>query len=259
MSKILAIDLGKFKSVTCCLDTDDNESGVLDDVHGPAVPPHGPQEVHARPGGHRILWARGLGTRRRARTKATKSWSATPIKRPGSGRTSNARPTAMMHSSWPNWLPWGQLVPVYIPVEATTRVSSAGEVPPGAPGTPQPGAEQHPGDLCPTWDADGAWPAGVGVGAVRAAGQHRKPLAECALDELWRGELDLELLALERLRAQYLQVQKKLKALALADERVRLLQTIPGVGRKTAEVVVAYLDEAAPFSQCTASVCPTQA
>jgi transposase len=77
--------------------------------------------------------------------------------------------------------------------------------------------------------------------------QHRKPLAECSLDELWRGELDLELTELDQLRTQYVQVQKKLKALGLADERVRLLQTIPGVGRKTAEVVVAYLDDARRF------------
>jgi len=49
--------------------------------------------------------------------------------------------------------------------------------------------------------------------------QHRKPLSECALDELWRGEL------------------------AAKDERVQLLQTISGVGRKTAEVVVVYIDD----------------
>jgi transposase len=73
--------------------------------------------------------------------------------------------------------------------------------------------------------------------------QHRKPLAECSLDELWRGELDLELTHFEQLRALQQAVDKKLKALALADERVQLLQTIPGVGRKTAEVVVAYLDD----------------
>ncbi|MHB8862077.1 MAG: hypothetical protein ACYC6N_06715 [Pirellulaceae bacterium] len=39
------------------------------------------------------------------------------------------------------------------------------------------------------------------------------------LDELWRGELDLELTALEQLRAQHLQVHKKLKALALFSAR----------------------------------------
>ena len=73
--------------------------------------------------------------------------------------------------------------------------------------------------------------------------QHRKPLAECALDELWRGELDLELSQLEHLRQHQYEIHKKLKALAAADKRVQLLQTIPGVGRKTAEVVVAYPDD----------------
>jgi transposase len=73
--------------------------------------------------------------------------------------------------------------------------------------------------------------------------QHRKPLAECALEELWRGELDLELNQLEHLRQHQHQIHKQLQAIARADERVQLLQTIPGVGRKTAEVVVAYLDD----------------
>jgi transposase len=73
--------------------------------------------------------------------------------------------------------------------------------------------------------------------------QHRQPLAECSLDELWRGELDLELIQLEHLRQHQHEIHKQLKTLARADERVQLLQTIPGVGRKTAEVVVAYLDD----------------
>jgi transposase len=73
--------------------------------------------------------------------------------------------------------------------------------------------------------------------------EHRKPLADCSLDDLWRGELDLELIQLEHLRQHQHQIHKQLQAIARADERVQLLQTIPGVGRKTAEVVVAYLDD----------------
>ena len=60
---------------------------------------------------------------------------------------------------------------------------------------------------------------------------------------MWRGELDLELQQLASLREHQHEVHKKLKSLAAADERVQLLQTIPGVGRKTAEVVVAYIDD----------------
>ena len=44
--------------------------------------------------------------------------------------------------------------------------------------------------------------------------QHRKPLAECSLDELWRGELDLELIQLEHLRQHQHEIHKQLKALA---------------------------------------------
>ena len=73
--------------------------------------------------------------------------------------------------------------------------------------------------------------------------QHRKPVAECSLDELWRGELDLELTQFQQLQKLQHEVHEKLKALAAADPRVQLLRTIPGVGRKTAEVVVAYLDD----------------
>jgi transposase len=76
---------------------------------------------------------------------------------------------------------------------------------------------------------------------------HSKPLADCALDELWRGELGLELAELARLSEQLAQIDKKLSALGTQDERVRLLRTIPGVGPRTAEVVVAYLDNPQRF------------
>src|SRR6185436_13240561 len=56
--------------------------------------------------------------------------------------------------------------------------------------------------------------------------QHRQPLAECSLDDLWRGELDLELNQLEHLRQRQHEIHKQLTALARADQRVQLLQTI---------------------------------
>ncbi len=73
--------------------------------------------------------------------------------------------------------------------------------------------------------------------------QYRRPLAECSVDELWRGELDLELEQLDHLRQHQHAIHQRLQALARADQRVQLLETIPGVGRRTAEVVVAYLDD----------------
>ena len=75
-----------------------------------------------------------------------------------------------------------------------------------------------------------------------------RPLADCGPRELWRGELALELAALEALFEQIRCVDARLEEHAAADSRVQLLRTIPGVGRRTAEVVVAALDDAGRFA-----------
>ena len=77
--------------------------------------------------------------------------------------------------------------------------------------------------------------------------RHRRPLADCSLKELWRGELDLELTQLDSLTAQLAEVEKRLEEIAKKDDRIRRVQTIPGVGRKTAEVIVAVLDDVERF------------
>ncbi len=77
---------------------------------------------------------------------------------------------------------------------------------------------------------------------IKTLGQHHEPLAECQLDEFWRGELDLELQSLDALWQQLQQVDDQLERVAEQDDQVQLLQTIPGVGRRTAEIIVAALD-----------------
>lgn len=76
---------------------------------------------------------------------------------------------------------------------------------------------------------------------------YRKPLADCPMDDLWRGQLDLELSQLDTVREQLHQVENKLEAIAKKDPRIQRLQTIPGVGRKTAEVLVTALDDVHRF------------
>jgi transposase len=70
---------------------------------------------------------------------------------------------------------------------------------------------------------------------------HAQPLAECGPLELWRGRLHLTLSELDYVKGLLEQAEKKLDALAKADEGVKLLETIPGVGPRTAEAVVAFL------------------
>ena len=68
------------------------------------------------------------------------------------------------------------------------------------------------------------------------------PLLRADLDELWRGELDEELTALLRLERRVIEVEKKLDALGRSSRQVRLLRTIPGVGPRLAEALVATID-----------------
>ena len=68
---------------------------------------------------------------------------------------------------------------------------------------------------------------------------HAKPLTECGVEEMWRGLVQLALAEYRQLLAWVGAVEAQLDALGKADERVRRLRTVPGVGPRTAEVVVA--------------------
>jgi transposase len=246
MTKILAIDLGKFKSVTCLLNTETNETEFwtmstdrqyLLTVLKNYVPDLVVVESCGLAGWvHDVCTAEGYEVLVCNPNQEAWKWKHVKRKTDRDDALKLAKLAAL-----------GQLVPVYIPcqqqreyrrlvkyrkvvlwrinrVQNNIRAIFA-----------QRGMEMMRGQK--------AW----AVERLEAIARHRKPLAECSLDELWRGELDLELIQLEQLRQHQHELHKKLKALAAADERVRLLQTIPGVGRKTAEVVVAYLDDPRRF------------
>ena len=74
-----------------------------------------------------------------------------------------------------------------------------------------------------------------------------KPIARCGIDELWAGHLWMELQNLEHLQEQIAALDKKLNALAEADHRVIRLRTIPGVGPRLGELVVAMIDDPQRF------------
>jgi transposase len=69
-----------------------------------------------------------------------------------------------------------------------------------------------------------------------------RPLADCGPEDLWRGELALELASLEHFDAQVAAVEARLDALAADDPRVAQLRTIPGVGPRLAEMLVTLFD-----------------
>lgn len=95
-------------------------------------------------------------------------------------------------------------------------------------------------------------PAPRGARAWAAAGlagmaAWAKPLADCAADELWRGLLELSLTEYRQLCDLIDQTEAKLDALGEQHADVVLLQTVPGLGPRTAETVAAYLHDAPRF------------
>jgi transposase len=73
--------------------------------------------------------------------------------------------------------------------------------------------------------------------------ERARPLEECQAGEYWRGELWEELEQLRHVEDSVARVEMKLDAVAKKDKRVRRLQTIPGVGPRLAEMVVAVIDD----------------
>lgn len=91
-------------------------------------------------------------------------------------------------------------------------------------------------------------PAPRGARAWTAAGlagieQFARPLAECGPEDLWRGLLELALTAYRQAEELVAVAEAKLDAIGRADARVRLLDSMPGLGPRTAEAIVAHLDD----------------
>jgi transposase len=95
-------------------------------------------------------------------------------------------------------------------------------------------------------------PAPRGAKAWAAAGlagiaSWAKPLGDCGPDELWRGMLELALTEYRQVSALIEQAETRLDTLGKQQANVVLLQTAPGLGPRTAEVVAAYLHDPARF------------
>jgi len=96
-------------------------------------------------------------------------------------------------------------------------------------------------------DRQGYWTT-VGRGAWSMAGLKRLrelsgDLNEVEAHDLWRSQLSMELSALDQVQGMIDQVSQRLDAIGSQDARVERLRTIPGVGPRLAEVVVATLDD----------------
>lgn len=89
------------------------------------------------------------------------------------------------------------------------------------------------------------------------------PMDKCDGENLWRGSLWVELEMLTKVKELIAEVEGKLNEMAKADRQVQLLQTIPGVGVRLAEAIVAFVDQPGRFRSskqvgCYAGLTPRQ-
>jgi len=68
--------------------------------------------------------------------------------------------------------------------------------------------------------------------------------------EFWRGQLHMELQQLIALQESLDKTDKQLDEIGNREKRIRLLQTVPGVGPRTSETIVAVLDDPHRFKSC---------
>jgi len=81
--------------------------------------------------------------------------------------------------------------------------------------------------------------------------EQARAFSECGPAELWRGELQVELEQLKEIQRQLAVVTKQLDKLGAEDARVQLLRTAPGVGPRLAEAIVALLDQPQRFRKAS--------
>ena len=79
--------------------------------------------------------------------------------------------------------------------------------------------------------------------AVAELAEMSCPTEECDISQLWRCELHEELIGLESAELSLARIEKRLDKIGESDERIQRLQTIPGVGPRSSELVVAVLDD----------------
>lgn len=90
------------------------------------------------------------------------------------------------------------------------------------------------------------WPPGA-RGWSRASLHQLQAMAAEPDGACWRAMLAVELSQLAAAEEAIASVERALDATAASDDRVRLLRTIPGVGPRLAEVVVAVIDDPGRF------------
>jgi transposase len=99
--------------------------------------------------------------------------------------------------------------------------------------------------------------------AIEELTAQSKTLEACMPEELWRGIIAMEILALKQTQELIEKAEATLEAIAKNKAGVALLQTMPVMGQRLAEVIVAVIDDPKRFQNrkqvgCYAGLTPRQ-
>ena len=242
MTRILAIDLGKFKSVACLYETC-TETHLFETV--PTRPEvlhdliisHSPDRVVTE-AGNQAGWVKdlcvGLEVPIEVANPNHEGWRWKNVKR----KTDRDDALKLAKLSAVAQLPTVQLP------DATTRQWRALITYRSKLVSRRTAIKNSIRSLL---DRQGYWTT-VGRGAWSTAGLKRLHELSCDLKDaeasgLWRSQLAMELSALDQVQSMIDQVSQRLDVIGSGNERVQRLRTMPGVGARLAEVVVATLDD----------------
>jgi transposase len=242
MAKILAIDLGKFKSVACVLNTADGEffyrtvattPSAIRELLLEAAPDRLVIEVGAQAG-----WIADLSESLKVELQVANphhdAWRWKNVRRK-TDRDDALRLAQMSEM--------GNLPTVQMPKRATRQWRSMI-------------AYRHTlvtrrtaikNGIRSILDQQGImWPSGSTGWTKKTLEKldtYTSDLNKADTIELWRIQLSMEYKALQQVEELIGLIEAKLDAVAAADQRVRRLRTIPGVGPRLGELVVAIIDD----------------
>lgn len=246
--KILALDLGKFKSVACVYDTHSlqhrfetvtTSAQALHDLLVEHEPDRVVIEICTIAGWVSDL-ARTLGIELQVASTSHEAWRWRHVKR----KNDRADALKLAQLSAMN-----QLQLVHVPERETRQWRALIKYRHRLVGQ-RTQSKNHIRDLVNREGlglarGDSAWT----IKGMAQLTELARPLAEVGLSELWRGELGVELTRLQHLDQQLRIVEQKLDELGQAERRVQLLQTIPGVGPRLAEALVTLIDNPHRFKR----------
>ena len=87
-----------------------------------------------------------------------------------------------------------------------------------------------------------------GLESLAAMRELARPVEACSKDQLWSGHLHMELAAYDHIQQQIATLDEALNKIGDADPRVVRLKTIPGVGPRSSELMVAIIDDPHRFA-----------